>query len=206
MDLVSLSSQAPYTSTYVGVIALLFATSFGLPIPEEIILVLAGAASYHGAMAIPVLFLCAGAAVLLSDLALYSLGRLWGPALLRKRFFRFLLPPERARKFHHRHSQHMLRAVFYVRFISGLRAPTYFTVGMLRMPAHKFFLTDLVGTCLHVPLFIFVGYFFSPHVARIVAIVKNADRAMAVTVVLAITLLAVYIGYQVGIHRKKPAD
>lgn len=190
-------------SSYIGIVALLFANSFGLPLPEEIILVLAGAAAYQGKMDVYAVLAMASFAIVVADFLVYWLGRRWGRPLLRRRFVRFLLRPGRVEKFRKRYSGHFLRGIFTVRFISGLRAPAYFTAGTLRVPAHEFILTDALATLIYVPVFTMLGFVFSPKVGTIVDFLKRADRAIAVTVIIAAVVAATYVGYRFGMRREK---
>ena len=105
-----------------------------------------------------------------------------------------------------RYSGHLVRAVFTVRFISGLRAPTHFALGMLRMPAHKFALTDCTASLIYVPLFALIGYAFSYKVGDIVTFLQRADRWIATTLIIAALLLAVYVGYRLGLHKMEKGD
>lgn len=198
-----LSNPTLYATNYLGVGVAIVLTAFGLPLPEEITLVLAGAAAYQGAMNVWVLLAVGGGAVIIADSWIYSLGRFWGPRVLRHRFFRWFLPPERIAQAEERFHRHFLWTLFAVRFLSGLRAATYFSAGTLRLPAYKFILTDLAAACIQVPLYTFVGYLFSPHVADIINFLKKADRWIAVTLALGAILLAVFIGYRLGAHRRR---
>lgn len=206
MNLLDVIANQLGTSSYVGVAALLFATGLGFPIPEEIILVVAGAAAYHGSMHVPGLVIVAMATIVSGDFAVYSMGRWGGRALLRWKIIRLLLRAERLDEVQKRYSGHLVRAVFTVRFISGLRAPTYFALGMLRMSAHKFVITDCTASLIHTPLFVLIGYAFSYKVDDIVIFLHRADRWMATTLIIAALLLAVYIGYRLGLHKVGKED
>ena len=168
------------TSTYLGVAALLAANSFGLPIPEELILVLAGAAVCRGSMDFYILAAIAAVVILSADFTVYWLGRLWGRPLMRRRFFRLLVSPRKVRKFTRRYLEHLLRGIFTVRFISGLRAPAYFTAGMLEVPAYSFLATDAVAVLIHVPLFVLLGFAFSTQIDGLLGVLKAADRWVAI--------------------------
>jgi membrane protein DedA with SNARE-associated domain len=196
-------NPANIVGSYVGLGLLLYCTGVGLPIPEEITLVLAGAAVYQGTLELPKMLLVAAVAIIVADIQVYLIGRHFGRPLLEKRFFRFILPPERIAKAQARFAGHSIWAIFTVRFISGLRGPTYFTAGTLRMVFYKFLITDFIAVCLHITAYTTIGYMFSPEVEAIIKFIKRADRWVGVTILLALVLIALYIGYVIGMRRKR---
>ncbi len=189
-------------STYIGVAALLVANSFGLPLPEEVILVLGGAAAFQGAMRLYILMPLAGAAILIADFGVYWLGRLWGRPLLRHRFFRLIVSPERVRQFSRKYEGHMLRGIFTVRFLSGLRAPAYFAAGTLNLPAHRFVATDALALLIHVPLYTTLGFLFSAQLDAVLETVKAANRRLAVLAITAVVTMLLYGAYRLIWYRK----
>ena len=48
-------------------------------------------------------------------------------------------------------------AVFFGRFVAGIRAVVFLTAGMSRFPVWKFLLLDLLAALLSVPLWIYLG-------------------------------------------------
>ena len=50
--------------------------------------------------------------------------------------------------------------VVFARFLPGLRAPTFFTVGHARMPYWEFLLFDGVAALVSAPLWVCVGFWF----------------------------------------------
>lgn len=173
------------TSTYLGVGVLLGLNSFGLPVPEEVILVVAGAAVCRGSMEFYILVVLAAVVILSADFTVYWLGRVWGRPLMRRRFFRLVVSPRRVRKFSRRYRGHLLRGIFTVRFISGLRAPAYFTAGTLEVPAYSFLVTDAAAVLIHVPLFVMLGFIFSAQIDGLLGILKAADRWVALGIAVA---------------------
>lgn len=195
------SLPLPHTYLYLGV--LLYLTGIGVPIPEEITLILAGAAVYGGGLHYWPAFLVSIVGVIAGDIQVYLIGRYLGRWLLAKKFFHFLMPPDRLERAEKRFAGHFVWAIATVRFLSGLRGATYFSAGTLRMPFLKFLLTDLAAACVHVVLYTSLGYFFSPQVDRVIAFVKRADKWVGIAIVMGIALLALTIGYRLGRRPKK---
>jgi membrane protein DedA with SNARE-associated domain len=210
MHLESLSqmlSAGSGSTTYVALVLLLYLTSVGLPLPEEITLITAGALVYEGAMHMPYVLLFAALAVVSADVQIYYIGRHFGRRIFEHRIFsRLLLTPERFAKAEQRFAGHSMWAIFTVRFISGLRWPTYFTAGTLRTPAYKFILIDAAATSIHVTAYTLVGYLFGPHVDDIVTFIKKADKWIATGALLMLVMVAVLIAYRLGKRRQRKID
>lgn len=191
-----------YVTTYIGVVILIYATSFGLPVPEEVTLILAGAAAYDEAMRMKFLIPVAALTILFADVQVYILGKYLGRRILGRWPFRRLLPPAKIDMAEKRFAGHSMWAIFTVRFISGLRWPTYFSAGTLGVPLYKFLIVETIAVAIHATLYSFVGYVFAPRVNDIVDFVKKADKWIGAVVILGLVLVAITIGYRLG-RRKK---
>ncbi len=194
-----------FASTYVGVLLALVATGFGFPVTEEIILILGGVAAYQGGLDWRALVGVGLAGVMLGDLWVYFVGRHWGRKLLRVRFFRWLLPPARVETAERLYATHSIWALFIARFVLTLKAPAFFSAGLLRIRFHRFIIADGVAACIHVPLYVLIGFLFSPRAERVLAYLKRADRWIAVTLIIAFVLGGLYVGYLFG-TRRAPAN
>lgn len=76
----------------------LFATGFGFPVPEDVVLLSAGALAHRGIVPLlPAVIVCM-AGVLAGDVALFTTAKRLGPAALDRPFFRRVLPPARREK------------------------------------------------------------------------------------------------------------
>jgi len=159
---------------YFGIVLLMFASSFGLPLPEEVPLVSAGLVGHvamhphlypkpEGAgepVNIYTLALVCFAAVFFSDLLIFFLGKFLGRKILvRPRFEKF------------RNSKNFLRVQSWTqkygawasgifRFTPGLRFPGHMTCGMMGVPLWKFIAVDGTAALLTVPTqILLVGYY-----------------------------------------------
>jgi membrane protein DedA with SNARE-associated domain len=56
--------------------------------------------------------------------------------------------------------------VVIARFLPGLRAPTYFTVGHSRMPYWEFLLFDGLAALISAPLWVCLGFWFGDDIER----------------------------------------
>ena len=61
----------------------------------------------------------------------------------------------------HRHGH---RAIFYARFLAGLRALVYLSAGSFGVPPSVFLFYDLLGALISVPIVVTLGYVFGEQI------------------------------------------
>ncbi len=143
----------------------MFASSFGLPIPEEATLVSVGLLAflatqtdtypppYPDAQSVNKYTLAAVCfvAVFLSDLVVYTIGRVGGYRIKTSRRLNRLLPPGAMLKAEAWVMKHGALMAGVFRFTPGLRFPGHMTCGMLGLPLWKFILVDGTAALISVP-------------------------------------------------------
>src|SRR2546427_817668 len=114
----------PFFTTF----AALVAAGFGFPIPEEIPTVYAGVwvGSHPGFgplrwLILPVCFV----GVLISDVTLYGIGRLWGRRLLQYRWTQKLLPPKKWEEIRQNYDRYGVKVLLMVRWLPAIRSPMF---------------------------------------------------------------------------------
>jgi membrane protein DedA with SNARE-associated domain len=185
---------------YLGIFVGIVLTGLGLPMPEELPIVLGGALAggyqVYWWIMLPVCI----AGVILGDSCLYFIGRWYGPRLLEFGWVkRRLLPPERVQRIEKNFKDYGVRILLFARLTPGIRAPIFLTAGLTRLPLARFILADGIYAVPGVSLLFFLGYWFTD---RMVAIVKK-DVEMVKTIIILVVLLAV-IGYLVYRFLRKP--
>jgi membrane protein DedA with SNARE-associated domain len=81
--------------------------------------------------------------------------------------------------------------VMFARFLPGLRAPTYFTVGHARMRYWKFMLYDGFAALISAPLWVCVGFYFGSDIQEAARVARQFSHYILLAVVvilLAMTL------------------
>ena len=154
----------PYL-VYSVIVAMMFASSFGLPFPEEVTIVSAGfiahmslhpemfpppigaTSSVHPITTAIICFL----AVYLSDILVFMLGRIYGTQLLRTKMFARYTSSTAMRKVEDFTHKHGALACGFFRFTPGLRFPGHFACGSLGIPVWKFLTVDGLAALLTVP-------------------------------------------------------
>jgi membrane protein DedA with SNARE-associated domain len=180
---------------YPALLVILVVASLGVPIPEDIPLIVAGVllrthpniASPHGT------FIVALVGIMSGDLVLYSLGRRWGPEVVNHRSVRWMITPERFTRVARRFRVHGTWFCFFGRFLVGVRAVMCLTAGATGFPYWRFFLADFAGALLSIPLFISLGYWFAGMIPTLEAYLSRAEAlAWAAAIVAVVVLTLVY--------------
>ncbi len=194
----------PYL-VYLALTVAMFASSFGLPIPEEVTLISTGLVAYMGMNNPPpypgaepvnvyVAAIVAFLAVFLSDLVIYFLGRFFGRKILKMRFMKRYEP--RMNQIAAWTQKYGQWAAGVFRFTPGIRFPGHFSCGMMGLPLWKFIMVDGSAALLSVPIQIVL---VANYGKEIIASIKEFQ-----TIILAI-LAVIGILYFLNIYRKKRA-
>jgi membrane protein DedA with SNARE-associated domain len=159
--------------TYPGVFLVLLVTGLGVPIPEELPIVIAAMMSrwqvMHWAGA---LGSCLGG-VLAADMLLYGVGRHFGRRILEWPTARRILSPEREARVMEAYRRHGLKFVVMARLVMGLRAAAFLTAGLVRVPFLRFVLVDVAAVMVSVPLAFSVAYLVADSVVVALAYVHE---------------------------------
>lgn len=185
---------------YAGAAIVFLACGLGLPLPEEIVLVSAGYACFKGFAHVGWMMLACAASILAGDTIPFLLGRLFGPRLLRLRPLRVVANRRRLAKLDLWFRRRGDLAVFFARFVPGLRVIAYFTAGTLRMPVARFALLDLAGIALVCPPLIWIGFHFGDVIDEAILRVQQVERGILWTVISALVVLGVV--WSLRQHRK----
>ncbi len=164
---------------YAFVFVALVLCGFGLPMPEDVILVTGGvlawlASGYEDASlqalwrdpGLHQMILVGLLGILAGDSVIYFMGRRLGVRIAEFRLLRRLVPPEKLQEVERQLRHRGKFVVVIARYLPGLRAPTYFTVGHSRLPYWQFLLFDGLAALLSAPLWVCLGYWFGDDIER----------------------------------------
>ncbi len=143
---------------YAAIFAVVVLGNVGLPVPEETILTLAGYLVWRGDLRLWLVLSVGIASASVGDNIGYWLGRRLGGAWARKYGTRFWVNPERLEASQRFVLKYGALAVFVARFLPGLRFAAGPVAGISGMPAPAFFIANVLGACLYVPVVVGVGY------------------------------------------------
>jgi membrane protein DedA with SNARE-associated domain len=190
-----------HPGSYLGIFAFLVLTGCGLPVPEEVAIVLAGVLSAQGnLLAGPALAACLSGA-LLGDCIIYAVGRRWGPSLLvaHPRFAR-LLRADREAKFEEAIERHALKVLLLARFMVGIRGPVYLAAGAVRMPFRRFVVYDTLGVTMVAGSVFSLSYAYGDDV---LGWIRNAELTITLAVLAAVAGIGIYLYRR---HRQRTAQ
>jgi len=146
---------------YFAIVLLLVLGGLGLPVPEEVPVVLAAILSKKGTLWAPLAFGSCVLGVLLGDFVVYGLGYIYGERVLRFRLTRKFLTRAREVQIKGYFDRHGLKILIVGRFAVGFRTAAYLTAGILRHPPLKLLGTDLIAVMLSTPLMFGLGWVFA---------------------------------------------
>ncbi len=158
---------------YAFVFLILLLCGFGLPMPEDVVLVtggvlawlssdlesasLAGMLRDQGLLAMIAVGL---SGIVAGDTVIFLAGRRFGHRVADFRPLRRVISPQKLELVEKKVRTRGNVVVMFARFLPGLRAPTFFTVGHARMPLWEFLLFDGVAALVSAPLWVCVGFWF----------------------------------------------
>ena len=160
----------------------------GIPLPGETMLLFASFLAYqHHELNLGLIIVVGTAACTLGDNVGYWIGFRGGRPLLHRyqKFFR--VSDERIARGEQIFDRFGPAAVFFARFIFGMRIIAGPLAGVLRMQWRRFVVFNFLGAALWVTVISCVGYFFGQHWQRLLSVVGRANIAVfAVAVIVAV--------------------
>jgi membrane protein DedA with SNARE-associated domain len=189
-NLTQLATLTPYMP-YVLVLGLLLLSGFGLPIPEDIPLILAGYLAYYAYADPWTLFPLTFLAVVGADLMVFWLGRRYGHHVPKLPLMRRFLTEKRLAKTEALLHRHGGKFMFAARFLPGLRAPAIFTAGNFKIPYWKFLAYDGGAALVSVPVILGLAYYFAEHLEQVRVWVTNGEKGVIGVILLTVLVVVV---------------
>ncbi len=189
--------------TYFGLFAVLALCGMGLPIPEDVALLAGGYLAHRGVIQYPTTLVVSMFGVVAGDNSLFLIGRRFGTGLIaylgvgRPNSQRRIA---RIKSFMDRHG-HM--AIFYARFLAGVRALVYLTAGSFGVSPARFVIYDALGAVISVPIVVSLGYIFGPQISQVIRYIGGFERLIWVLVAGTLLVLATRMFW---LEREREAD
>jgi len=162
-----------------GLLAVFFAlllTPFGLPIPEDVSLFVAGVLAGGGQAMLPQALAVGYAGVMISDLISWSFGRRVG--LEPKGFLGRLVGKRQLQRIERFYLRYGSWAIVISRQIPGMRLPAFFFAGATGIPVTRFLMVDGAAALITVGLYTSLGYAFSDQVSQVLPWLNRARFAL----------------------------
>jgi membrane protein DedA with SNARE-associated domain len=157
-------AYSPYL-VYGAICFFMVLSAFGMPIPEEVILISSGFVGYMAlnpaqfpppspdaqGVNVYVLATVAFFAVIGSDYLIYFLGQTFGPRLFKMRLFARLISPSALERIQRWTRKYGYWAVILFRFTPGVRFPGHLMCGAMGLSAWRFLAVDTIAAGFSVP-------------------------------------------------------
>jgi membrane protein DedA with SNARE-associated domain len=181
----------------------LLACGMGLPIPEDIILVVAGfLAGQNNTKVLPVIFITY-AGIMLGDSLIFFIGQKLGRKVMKSNLAQKILTPERLEKAVEAFHKYGIWVNFFGRFLPGVRTAIFFTGGTLKYPFHRFFLMDGLAALISAPVFVSLGYWAGIKFSENISLLNHYIKKTKVYFSLSILLILIIVGIVFFIKAKK---
>ncbi len=188
---------------YVFVFGVLILCGFGFPLPEDVILVTGGVLAWIASpleqatlggmvrdLGLQAMVGVGLAGILAGDSVIYWAGRRFGRRVAEVWPFRRLITPSKLERVERLLRKRGNVVVMIARFLPGLRAPTYFTVGHSRLPFWEFILFDGLAALVSAPLWVFLGFWFGDDIERAAREASRFGHYILAAVLTVVALLA----------------
>lgn len=176
-------------ASYWVIFGVLVLCGFGLPMPEDIILVTGGILASQHIIDPFWTFVVSMAGVLIGDGVIFAVGRRYGQRARKLPLINKVLNEERdlkVQKLFHRFGDFI---IFVGRFLPGLRMPIFLTAGSYQISAWKFFLLDGFAALISVPVWIYVGFLFGSNLDVLEKYVRRMQLGIFGLAFIAIVLI-----------------
>jgi membrane protein DedA with SNARE-associated domain len=170
--------------TYLAIVAVLSAAGLGVPISEDLTLLLAGGLAARGVTAYWPTLAAGYFGVILGDCLIHHWGWRMGPAAYQLKRVQKVLSPERQEKLRAHFAKHGFLTIVVGRHTPVLRAPVFFLSGASKVPFWKFLLADAVSAAITVPIVVTLGFYFGEHLDEIRRIMHEVQWVLVAAVAL----------------------
>jgi membrane protein DedA with SNARE-associated domain len=143
---------------YAAIFGLILLGNLGFPFPEEVVLLLGGYLVWEGKFQLVPVIVVGIVSGVIGDSLGYCFGRHYGQAAIRRYGHRLLITSARLAKAKRFVARYGSFAVFVARFLPGLRFMAGPLAGSMGLPFSRFFIANLLGGLVYVPLPVAGGY------------------------------------------------
>ena len=189
-----LATAHPYIVQYGygALFGVLFAESFGLPLPGETFLIAASFLAVQGQLNIWLVGLTAWAATVLGDNVGYAIGRFGGRGLVVRHGARVGISAERLKKTERFFARYGPEIVIAARFFPVLRELNGITAGSAGMGWKRFVVYNALGGLLWVGAWSSVVYYFGHRIEALLLRVHTAELWLAGALAMTLLVAAAY--------------
>jgi membrane protein DedA with SNARE-associated domain len=176
------------------VFSVLVGCGLGVPLPEDVCLIIGGYLVYSGSANLPLMVATGFLGILTGDSIIYWAGRRMGNRVRSDhgRYLRRLMTPPRRAKVEALFSRHGDKIIMAARFMPGVRALTFLTAGSAGMPYARFICFDGLAALASAPAFVFLGFRFGKQFQHVIETLKRFQFATAIVLALSVCTWLAY--------------
>jgi membrane protein DedA with SNARE-associated domain len=179
---------------YLGVFLVLIGCGLGLPVPEDLPILMGGILVQQGLANLYLMIAVAWAGALCGDFIMFTIGYHLGHRVVKHRLFHHIVKPDRLLTAERLFQRHGIKLIFFARFLPGLRPMVFMASGVLRVRFLTFALVDGAAACISVPLWIMIGQFFGHSYEQLERDVRTVSHLMLLgAAMVGLVVLLVYV-------------
>ena len=144
---------------YISLFALLMGGVFGLPIPEDIPLILAGILIQLEKVDPLLMFLLCYGAIILGDVLIFGTGRFFGPKIFKVKWLQSRRAKTKLKRVRVGLERRSIIMIFVARHLFYIRTLTFLSCGAVKMNFGRFLIADAIAALVSAPLMMAIGYF-----------------------------------------------
>jgi len=165
---------------YLLVLAALLGSAFGLPIPEDVSLIISGILVASDNANLTIMLLVCYFGIIAGDLIIYRVGWIAGPRLFRKRWFKRFLTTTRLQTLRSNLEKRTFLTIVIARHLFYLRTATFLVCGAVRVSFSRFLIADAIAALITTPVMLGLGYLFGEHYDHLMAWMREIKIALVV--------------------------
>lgn len=194
--------------SYAIVFGVLLACGLGLPLPEDISLILGGFLVYEQKADLWLMMLTGYLGIIVGDSMIFYFGRRIGSKVGAKPggLMARVVTPEKRARVEGLFKKHGEKIVMLARFLPGVRAVTYFTAGSVGMRYSHFVFFDSVAALASAPAFVFLGYKFGDKLEYIIEKIRQGQRDVLIALVVLVLVGVLFSRWRARREAKANAD
>lgn len=163
---------------YIAIFFALLGGSFGLPIPEDLPLLIGGVLIHQGRADVGLMALVCYVAILLGDIIIYRIGNRLGPALFTRRWFRRRVSLSKIKKLRADLNRRSFYMILIARHLFYLRTVTFLVCGAVKIDFIRFLIADMLAAIISLPIMLGLGYLGAEHFDTIIAELSSIKQSV----------------------------
>lgn len=167
---------------WLAIILLLFGCALGLPLPEELVVIIAGVLIKQGNTSALGAFSACFIGILAGDILLFQAGKIFQQTLVDWFVKKNWLKEHKLIWAREKFQKYGKAIIIFGRLVPGTRMPIFLLSGLMQMPFWSFALIDSIAAAFFIPLWLAGGYYLQGSVAFIFSQNKWAIVCLGIVV------------------------